>query len=57
MLCLSIISYVFSSTKLRREQSWFYLEARRVGSRGGVQGREVAQTMYAYMNKCINKKI
>jgi hypothetical protein len=39
-----------------RGQNRFYLEARGVVERGREpgQGGKVAQTMYTYMNKCIN---
>jgi hypothetical protein len=35
----------------RRRQNRFYLEVRGVGERRRRKGEEMAQTMYAYMNK------
>jgi hypothetical protein len=49
MICL-IIAYVFSSTKLEKRAEQVLL-----GSEWGGQGREMSQTMYAHMNKWINK--
>jgi hypothetical protein len=42
MLCLSYYAYIFSSTKL---------EIREEQGRGGEQGGEMTQTMYAHVNK------
>jgi hypothetical protein len=54
MLCLPYYAYVFSSTKLeiRTEQVLPGGEGGKGGEGGGVgQGREMAQTMYAHVNK------
>jgi hypothetical protein len=54
MLCLSYYPYVFSSTKLeiRAEQVLPGSEGVWAGNGGGGgQGREMAQTMYAHVNK------
>jgi hypothetical protein len=60
MLCLFLLSLMFSlQQNWRRGQNRFCLEARQVSGEGEVcrrQGREVAQTMYAHMNKSINNK-
>jgi hypothetical protein len=45
MLCLSYYWYAFSSTKLEKRA-----EQVLPGSKGG-QGGEMAQTMYAHVNK------
>jgi hypothetical protein len=54
MLCLPYYAYVFSSTKLvtRAEQDLPGTErGRRGNGRGGEQGAEMTQTMYAHVNK------
>jgi hypothetical protein len=49
MLCLSYYTYVFSSTKLEIRAEQILPGSEGVG--GGGQGREMTQTMYAYVNK------
>jgi hypothetical protein len=55
MLCLLIIAYVFSSKKLeiRAEQILPGSKGHWGGEKEGVrgQGKEMAQTMYAHVNK------
>jgi hypothetical protein len=44
--CVSFVAYVFSSTKLE-----IRVEQVLPGSRSGGQRRQMAQTMYAHVNK------
>jgi hypothetical protein len=56
MAVFLIVAYVYSSTKLGKGQNRFYLEVE-WGLRGGQEaGGEMAQTMYAHMNKLIKKR-
>jgi hypothetical protein len=52
MLCLSYYCYVFSSTKLeKRAEQDLPGSKRGWGGKGRGQRRELAQTMYAHVNK------
>jgi hypothetical protein len=55
IVCLSYYLCVFSSTKLEKRAEQFLPGSEREEGEGKQEG-EMAQTMYAHMNKSINNK-